>query len=280
MDRMHKIGLGSVQFGIPYGITNQSGQTPETEVALILKLASENGIKYIDTASAYGTSEQVLGKNDLEGFKIISKFMPENENGAVQSQFEKTITDLQIDTMYGYLAHRPMSLLEDKSQWESLKRLKHDGKVRKIGFSLNTPSELQRLLENNMQPDLIQVPFNYFDNRFKDLMVELKNSGCEIHTRSAFLQGLFFADTTKLSSFFDAVKPEIKMLQQQFQQDLSGALLNYVMDLDFVDVVIVGVENASQLQMNLNAINNKTDLVAKKFNFPESVLMPSNWPKS
>jgi aryl-alcohol dehydrogenase-like predicted oxidoreductase len=277
MDRMHKIGLGSVQFGVPYGITNQNGQTSETEVALILKYARENGIKYIDTASAYGTSEMVLGKNNLKGFKVVSKFMSD-EN--IRSQFEKSIADLKVDALYGYLAHRPMSLLEDKNQWKTLKSLKEEGKVTKIGFSLNTPSELEMLLKNKMKPDLIQVPFNYFDNRFKDLMIELKNEGCEIHTRSAFLQGLFFADTTKLSSFFDGMKSEIKTLQQQFKENLSGALLNYVLSVDFVDVVIIGVENEAQLRMNLDTININSDLASSNFNFSESVLMPSNWPKS
>jgi aryl-alcohol dehydrogenase-like predicted oxidoreductase len=277
MDRMRKIGLGSVQFGIPYGITNQNGQTSEAEVAAILKMASKNGIKYIDTASAYGTSEQVLGENNLEGFNIISKFMPD---GNIKDQFEKSLSNLKVDTLYGYLAHRPMSLLEDKNQWEALKRLKEEGKVAKIGFSLNTPSELEMLLENKMQPDLIQVPYNYFDNRFQDLMVELKNDGCEIHSRSAFLQGLFFADTTKLSSFFDEMKYEIRALQQQFKENLSGALLNYVLSLDFVDVVIIGVENETQLRMNLNAINDNAELALHNFNFSESLLMPSNWLKS
>ena len=57
-----KLALGTVQFGLPYGITNQQGQVPSDEVARMLKLAAASGIDTLDTASTYGTSESVLGE--------------------------------------------------------------------------------------------------------------------------------------------------------------------------------------------------------------------------
>jgi aryl-alcohol dehydrogenase-like predicted oxidoreductase len=157
--------------------------------------------------------------------------------------------------------------------------LKQENKVKKIGFSLNEPKELDLLLNKGMMPDLIQVPYNYFDNRFKDVLIDLKAKGCEIHTRSAFLQGLFFSDIQKLPSFFDEIKKNITELQINYENNLTGALLKYVLALDFVDVVIMGVENEKQLKMNLININTAHHLSPKNFNFSDLVLMPSNWPK-
>ena len=77
MNYANKLVLGTVQFGLDYGVNNQSGQVQQSEVNKILQLAKESGIKKIDTSSAYGTSESVLGKslseNNLQ-FHIISKY--------------------------------------------------------------------------------------------------------------------------------------------------------------------------------------------------------------
>ena len=82
MNYANKLVLGTVQFGLDYGVNNQSGQVQQSEVNKILQLAKESGIKKIDTSSAYGTSESVLGKslseNNLQ-FHIISKY-PQSEN--------------------------------------------------------------------------------------------------------------------------------------------------------------------------------------------------------
>ena len=279
MSLSHKVGLGSVQFGIPYGVSNNNGQTTSEEVTKILNYANKSGIAFIDTASAYGNAEEVLGFNDLNNFKIISKFMPQEENNSISFQLKTSLEKLNVDLLYGYLAHRPLSLLDNQKQWEELLVLKQENKIKKIGFSLNEPKELDLLLNKGMMPDLIQVPYNYFDNRFKDILIDLKSKGCEIHTRSTFLQGLFFSDIQKLPSFFDQVKKDINQLQINYKNNLSEVLLKYVLSLEFVDVVIMGVENEKQLKNNLTNINTPHRLSSNDFNFSGAVLIPSNWPK-
>ena len=61
MIQVPQLCLGTVQFGLPYGITNQTGQVPEKEVRSILALAASSGISLLDTAQAYGNAESVLG---------------------------------------------------------------------------------------------------------------------------------------------------------------------------------------------------------------------------
>jgi aryl-alcohol dehydrogenase-like predicted oxidoreductase len=279
MSLTSKIGLGTVQFGIPYGVSNVDGQTTKEEVDRILSLANKKEIKLIDTASAYGNAEEVLGGFDLSSFEVVSKFMPSKEQETLEDKFELSLQKLNLSSLYGYLAHRPLDVIENPNQWETLQKLKHEGKIRKIGFSLNTPSEIENLILKGFVPCLVQVPYNYLDNRFKDVLIDLKRNGCEIHTRSSYLQGLFFMNTLMLNSFFDEVKPIIKSLQDDCNELLSGALLKYVLDLPFIDKVIIGIENSNQLQSNLNNIEIASSLEERYFNISESILMPSNWPK-
>ncbi len=70
-----KLGLGTVQFGNGYGISNQNGKTPLSEVGSILKFAQENEISGLDTASFYRDSESVIGMMlpQHHNFRIITK---------------------------------------------------------------------------------------------------------------------------------------------------------------------------------------------------------------
>lgn len=273
-----KLGIGTVQFGLPYGISNSTGQTTAVEVSRILQTASEHGINVLDTASAYGTAEAVLGNNSLQKFSIVSKYMTPSQGQSLEQQLQQSLQHLQVTKLYGYLAHRPAGIISDKEEWKALKDFQQQGLIEKIGFSLNTTGELKELLNKNFIPDLVQVPYNYFDNRFEGLMIALKERGCEVHTRSAFLQGLFFKDVHTLPSFFDAVKPLIKRVQQQ-TRNVSGALLHYVAGKNFIDKVIVGVENSQQLLINIRDLKLGIELDKNTASIPEQILMPSNWPK-
>lgn len=274
-----KIGLGTVQFGIPYGINNQSGQTSADEVTTILNTARNSGIQYLDTASAYGNSEEVLGRNDISAFKVISKFMPPDEFSAeIATQLNSSLEKLQVNSLYGFMAHRPLSVLSDSKTWSLLEQLKSKGLVQKIGCSFNHPDEVTMLLNAGIVPDIIQVPFNYFDSRFKESILQLKELNCEIHTRSAFLQGLFFKEISTLHAHFKVLEPHLITLQKK--KNLSGALLKYCLKMPFIDCVIIGVENNIQLLQNLETLENAEDLNSLDINFPDQILMPALWPKN
>lgn len=274
----HKLGLGTVQFGLKYGISNTTGQTSPQEVSNILQYASINGITVLDTAAAYGNAEEILGKNDPGRFTIVSKYITPSAENSIERQFKHSLDKLQVKSLYGYLAHRPAEILKDKQQWKTLKELQQKGSVQKIGFSLNATEELEALLNKGFIPDLVQAPFNYLDNRFENLMSELKEKGCEIHTRSAFLQGLFFKDTNELSSFFDTIKPIVKRIQAQ-TKNISGALLHFVCSKEFIDKVIIGVENVQQLQTNISDLQLAIELEKNHSKVANDILMPSAWPK-
>lgn len=280
MELKHKLGLGTVQFGLDYGISNKMGRTESGEVSAILNFCELEQVILLDTAFGYGESEQVLGQHNLSGFKIVSKFMSPNTSMPIAEQFAISTERLQVQQLYGYLAHRPMDVYENPSQWDELKELKKDGKIQKIGFSFNNLDEINLVMQLGMIPDLIQVPYNFIDNRFEKKMIELKEFyNCEIHTRSVFLQGLFFTDPNQLPDFFNPIKSVLREFKRSYKHS-TGSLLKYALSKPFIDYVLVGVNNLEQLQENIKSLD-IAELPKRDFEqyIPENILMPSNWPQ-
>lgn len=187
-----KLVLGTVQLGTKYGISNTQGQTPKKEADEILKFCDDNSILWLDTAREYGNSEEVLGSFAIDNFFIISKFLITDTFPSIKKNLEKSLESLRKKTLYGYLAHDVEQLIQNVSLWNDLKILKNEGVIKKIGYSLYYPYQLEYLLDKKLIPDIVQVPFNLLDNRFEKLFPLLKEMQCEIHVRSPFLQGLFF----------------------------------------------------------------------------------------
>lgn len=280
MSKIRKIGLGTAQFGIDYGISNVSGKTPANEVKRIIETCLDNGISILDTASAYGDAEKVLGEIGIAGFKIVSKFMPTDTSEQLKNQLFDSLINLNISQLYGYLAHRPLDLLANNWTWKFLQDQKSSGRIKKIGYSLNSTFELQKLLDSNIIPDIIQLPYNFLDRRFEKYFEYFKQNGVEIHARSVFLQGLFFSDVSNLHSFFNPVK-DILIELQRTTPNYKEELLDFVLANPDIDFVIMGVETSKQLLQNLkNACNDYNHLKSKVPRMiDEKILVPSNWPK-
>ena len=278
MNSINKIGIGTVQFGANYGISNSEGKTASEEVLKILDYAQTNSIQYIDTAFGYGDAEHVIGQYDLSKFKIISKYIPKQEL-TIEEQLQKSFDRLKINKLYGYLAHRALDLVEnDCRNWNILKKLKQQNLVSKIGASFNTVEEAEVILSYNIDLDIIQIPYNYFDHRFESFAIKLKEKGCEVHTRSTFLQGLFFCNPNQLPNFFDEIKPTLRRIQRN--DFLYGQLLQYVIKKEFIDVVVIGVNNLSQLKDNIESLTKELEelqLIDGTIN--HQIITPSEWPK-
>lgn len=281
---MQKIALGTVQFGLDYGIHNQRGKVSAQEVGSILTLAQQNGIDTLDTAAAYGDSEKVLGTQHLTTFKIVSKLFPQEKN--IRAAFNSSLNRLKISDLYAYLIHRFSDLIENPEIWEKFLKLKEEKKVAKIGVSLYHPQELKYLWNHGINPDLVQIPYNIFDRRFENIFPELKRKSVEIHTRSAFLQGLFFKKASELPSFFKDVVPLINQLHQigeTHHMTIAQICLGFCLKQVEIDRVVIGVDSLSQLQQNLQVTEtlSKIKPLLSQLNKlsveNEQIINPANW---
>jgi len=285
---MSKIALGTVQFGLNYGINNRGGKIPQSEAMKILNYCIENNINVIDTATNYGNSENVLGKcfKTLSGdFNVISK-LPKCNLNKVESICYDSLKKLGIQKLYGYLIH-DFDFFENNARvWHILLKLKENGFINKIGFSLYYPSQLEKIFASKIHFDILQVPYNVLDQRFGAMFQKLKKNKVEIHVRSVFLQGLLFKKPTTLNSFFNPIKKKIDYLHQvSFNKKISvsNLLLGFTHINDHIDKIVIGVDSMNDLKDNINYINYVSrvndvyDELIQLAETNEEMILPTNW---
>jgi aryl-alcohol dehydrogenase-like predicted oxidoreductase len=287
---MSKLALGTAQFGLKYGINNTAGQPSEAVVFDILDFAFNNGIDTLDTANAYGQSEMVLGhylKNHQNSFKVITK-TPYGALDKVGEDFKKSLKRLQIESIYGYLIHDFQGYLDYPNAFEQMSQFRDKGKVKKIGFSLYYPRELEYLIDNKIDFELVQFPFSILDQRFLPYFNILKAKNIEVHVRSVFLQGLVFKDPASLSGIFIKVKDKIEALRKisiELNIPVSAICLAFASSNKEIDKIVIGVDNNENLSENIEGLNclDKIKPIAgelKKLSEDnEDIILPTKWKK-
>ena len=283
-----KLALGTVQFGMNYGLANSSGQISVDDADSILSKARSAGIDTLDTAVAYGDSEQVLGELDLKGFQVITK-LPEVQvvdevHAWVKEQFSGSLSRLKSSRVHALMLHRPAQLMSGIGQdvWDALIAFKSDGIIEKIGVSIYSPDDLNQIVDR-FPIDLVQTPVNIFDRSFESSgwPEKAQKLGIEIHARSVFLQGLLLMPAVRRPKKFERWKE----LFQKWDQWLVAegvsplqACLRYVESLDFVDKMIVGVDSLKQMEQILEAADGVA-IEAPAFHATQEKLLinPARW---
>jgi aryl-alcohol dehydrogenase-like predicted oxidoreductase len=284
-----KLALGTVQFGLDYGVANQTGRISFSDAKTIIQQSAIGGIDTLDTAIAYGDSEATLGQVGVEGWRVITKLpaLPDDCQGVtawVTGQIEQSMSRLGVRQLQGVLLHRPDDLLGENGSRlvKALEGLKADGLTRQIGVSVYAPEQLEKLTAT-MALDLIQAPLNILDRRLiaSGWASRLKDRGTEVHVRSAFLQGLLLMPSGQRPDKFE-LWSEIWFEWSRWL-DRTGltpvqACLAYVLGVAEVDKVIVGVDSLMQLNEILEASHFALPSLP---NWPQSIdtklINPAHW---
>ena len=280
-----KLAVGTVQFGIRYGINNSEGIPGDDEIHNIFTVAANAGIRMIDTALGYGNSEERVAPF-ADRFNIVTKFSGVKTGEELLQQFETSCTHLGVSEIYGYMAHNADSLIENPQLWRTLLKLKEGSRVQRIGYSLYTPAQLEKLLELQLVPNLVQIPYSLLDRKFEPYLVLLKELGTEIHVRSVFLQGLYFMDPLELPEKLISLQPILLILHKLcLERNISiGALaINFIAENPLVDYLVIGIEKAAQLGQNIKQVEewktaaNVFDAVRSLDTVHKELLNPTNW---
>jgi len=281
-----KLALGTAQFGLNYGINNSSGKIPKETAFEILKSALNNSIDTLDTAAAYGDSEDVIGSfisKTNNNFKIISKII---SNTNCIEGIESSLARLHINNIYGLLIHNFNDFKNNSILWEKLQKLKQKGKVSKIGFSFYNPYEFSEVLESGITPDIIQAPYNVFDQRFASCFEKCNEKGIEVHTRSVFLQGLVFKNPNELNLFFAPIKQNLTKLTEISKEQkiaINSLCLCFAYLNSNINKVIIGVDSLNNLSENiasLKEIQRVKDIYKDLTNLEvkdEKMILPTKW---
>ena len=293
MQTINKIGLGTVQFGLNYGISNQTGCVAEEEVRNILHTAWDSGVRLLDTASAYGNSEEVLGKAiDSEcRFQIVTKvpkmaseLMPDGVETFICQTFEQSLRKLRKQTVYSLMFHDANDLLSDwgNDAYTTVKTLKERGKIEKIGVSAYTQHQLEAVVER-FDIDLVQVPVSVFDQRLvrSGYLAELHHRDIEIHARSVFLQGLLLMNPEEVPPYFEPIRPKLREFHAEAKRLGVSPLklaLTYIDGVCIISRVIVGVTLVSELREVLDALHEPALADFDRFAVnDEAMINPALW---
>ena len=247
--------------GLPYGINNRGNQLTYKDSELILSRAFSEGIKLLDTAEVYGNAHHVIGefhqKHPEIRFGITTK-VPKNLTGDIEKKIYEYIDVLKIDKLDGLMFHAHSTLKSNPEVLDKLVTLKNKNIINKIGVSVYTNDELEDLLYFDAI-DLIQLPFNLLDNLSirGELLKKAKKRNKIIHTRSAFLQGLFFKDADDENKIVQALHQELLLLNKISENEqitMASLALNYCLQEKLIDNVLIGVDSIDQLTNNLSIV--------------------------
>jgi aryl-alcohol dehydrogenase-like predicted oxidoreductase len=166
----------------------------------------------------------------------------------------------RIDTI---MFHSFEAYQNNKSDLKKIYAIGFPVYFKRIGVSLYTNEELEALLEDDLVT-VVQLPFNLLDNQLKrgSIIERLRERKKEIHTRSCFLQGLFFMDEAKIPEKIASVKPflrKLKRIADENKIDMGQLALQYALSKDYIDRVLIGVETIQQLEKNISWAEEKID---------------------
>jgi aryl-alcohol dehydrogenase-like predicted oxidoreductase len=291
-----RLGLGTAQFGLDYGVSNRGGRVAEAEVAKILAVAADRGITVLDTAPAYGESEAVLGRLLPQGhpFRIVTKTRAcpgeciHREDGRrLKEGVYRSLDRLGVSRLAAVLHHGGFDFAKAGSDHlvAALTEIRGEDLADKIGVSAYTGDEIDRVL-TKFTPDLLQLPISVADQRLlrSGHLARLADLGIEIHARSVFLQGLLLMDPTTLPDYFSPLRPYLEGMERR-SADLGFDRLETCLAFAFaareIGCVLIGVVSAEGLLGILRASERIAGAVAPPFPpapVDPRLLDPRAWP--
>ena len=283
-----KIILGTAQFGMDYGINNNSGKITKLKAFDILNYAFLNGVKELDTASSYGDSEKVIGEylNSHPKNRFIITTKISDINVSLEKQVYNSLENLKIEKIDKLLFHSYDVYKHFEKEVKDFHQKFKGELFDELGVSIYTNCEIKKLIYDPFI-NRIQSPFNILDNYSKrgTYFEKLYLNEKKVDVRSVFLQGIFFKDISDLQYNLRPLKKYldfIRELSNEFNIDINSIAFGYLNSFDFIDRIIFGVDSIEQLKKNLKSLSIKLpkDLL-KKINTieikEEELLNPSLW---
>lgn len=286
-----KLTLGTVQFGLNYGISNKNGKVSIEEAESILDDASSNGITELDTAVAYGESEIVLGQLAKGRFSISTKLPKlDQDHGRnirdwVKQQIESSLERLKIDQINTLFLHDSSILQEPYALDinEVIMDFKSKNLIKNFGLSIYSYHELERI-PTEIEYQRIQCPVNVFDqslikSRWMSILAE---KGIEIQARSIFLQGLLLMTEENRPTYFSKWTEHLKKWDEWLESNQMSpvlACIQFIKSIENVTNVVFGVDTLKHLKeiVSLFQMNSKILFPSDLASDDEELIFPFRW---
>jgi aryl-alcohol dehydrogenase-like predicted oxidoreductase len=291
-----RLVLGTVQLGIPYGISNRSGQPDISSAIAIVETAWRGGIHQFDTAQGYGDSEKVLGKALYDvgvsnQAKIISKLDPSidyTDNESVKRSIYQSLNNLKISCLHGLLLHREEIIdYFNEGIIDTLNKFVNQGVIKNIGISVYSPHRaIQAMKYETIK--LIQLPANVLDNRFWKYGVFdfAEQNNKIVYIRSIFLQGLILLDASELPEkmkFAQGVIEDLDVFCHKNGISRKALAISYIKYKYPKSYVLFGAEAIKQVEDNIVNWEHKIgkelmNMIDERYcNVEEAIINPLLW---
>ncbi len=247
------LGLGTVKIGRNQAVKYPSGFSlpSDEEVSLLIAQAKELGINFIDTAPAYGSSEQRLGRllTNREDWIICSKVGEEFASGQSYFDFsaehtrrsiERSLRSIKTDYLDIVLIHsdgQDCKILERSDCPETLLQMQKEGLIRAVGMSTKTVEGGMKAAE---MLDVVMVTYN----------PSMQDEAVVIDHACALEKGILVKKA--LNSGHDCVAGEVDTKAES--ESLTQKNLRFALDREGVTSVIVGTINPKHLKENVEAV--------------------------
>ena len=270
--RISAMSLGTAQLGMNYGISNQEGRPDRTRSFEILRTALGVGVNALDTARAYGDSEEVLGdffKNNPESKEkvfITTKLSSGLPAGSPAKDVEKALIqslETSLDTLglpkVNYLLLHNAADMRNHGPIvaETLRRFIAQGLTDFTGVSVYHPEEADFLLENEVY-QAVQLPANVLDQRFirTGVLDRLSKRGIQVFVRSAFFQGLLLMEAEQiedpgLKKYAVPHLLTLRRLSENAGMSVARFALYFLRDFPGVTSIVIGADNPEQVLQNI-----------------------------
>jgi aryl-alcohol dehydrogenase-like predicted oxidoreductase len=252
------LALGTVRFGMPYGVDNHAPTVSREEAKSIVTCARALGFLVLDTAIAYGESEARLGEIGVDQWRVVSKLpaIPQacsSISDWIRDSVVGSLGRLGTGQLYGLLLHEARQLAGPRGDaiYDGLSAVKRLRLVEKIGVSIYAPDELEELCPRYAF-DLVQAPYNVIDRRLvtSGWLARLRAAGTEVHARSLFLQGLLLMPAESRPATFRRWQPLWNLWHTWLdEQELTAlqACLGFALAQGEFNHFVVGVDSVQHL---------------------------------
>lgn len=295
-----RIGLGTVEIGLPYGI-GATSLPSDTEAEHILKSAVEMGITYIDTARAYGVAEERIGKSGIgknDDILIGTKFgqFLKNEPDLRGAELEKRIR-ADIDTSRKNLQKETLQLvqfhneLEDYTNFseiiEIIQKLKEEEKVEHVGVTTRGEAAALAALKTGFF-ETIQLAYSIMDQRMTALLPKAQEAGIAIINRSVLLKGALTPNRENLPETLFPLKASADAAQSIADSigiSLPELAIRFAASSPAISTILIGTIKPQHLESAMRAVEQEPlpqDIIAQcqQLGLTDPLQVdPAKWPK-
>jgi len=258
--RIPRMVLGTAQMGMPYGIANTNTGSPSASAAReVVAAAWECGVRFFDTAQAYGESERFLGTAigslAVEGAHLISKLHPALDPAdarAILRSVEESVERLGRP-LWAMLLHQPVWLAAwDRGLGEALGEAQRQGLVKHLGASVYTVEEARSVLAHPAM-EMVQAPASAWDQRMlRDGIFNLAAAEDKLcFVRSIYLQGLLLLPAGRVAkrlAFARGASEQWERLARRYGMAAGELAVRCALSLPVP--AVVGMETADQVREN------------------------------